>query len=203
MSCLSKQNLSEMSVKELLCTILTDNLVERLFDIVESLVDLSRASYEEFTSAGLSKSEIQQIKTVLELSTRYWSQQSRVSKITGPMDCYKLLEPLMRNLEQEIVRLILLDENHNVLATPVVTIGTLDSSLVHPREVFKYAIRDNATAIVMAHQHPSGDPTPSNHDFQATERIVRAGKILGVEVVDHIILGFAGKYFSFLENGQL
>ncbi len=200
---MSNRKLARLSVKELLCNILTKDLGEKVFSVFDSLVEVSRASYEEFTEAGFHQSEIQQIKTVLEVGTRYWSQPPPISKITCPMDSYKLLEPLMKNLEQEVVRVILLDEHDNVLSTPVITIGTLDSSLIHPREVFKHAIRDNATAIIMAHQHPSGDPTPSSPDFQATERIVKAGKILGVEVLDHIILGFAGKYFSFRENGQL
>ncbi len=196
-------NLSSFSVRELLCTVLTEDLAERVLAEFSSLTDVSRASYEEFTEVGFEESEIQRIRTVLELSARYWSQIPNVGKVTTPSEWYRLLEPLMQNKEQEMVRVVLLDKDCNVLSVPISTVGTLSSSLVHPREMFKQAIRDNAASIIMAHQHPSGDPTPSHDDFNATARIVKAGILLDVEVLDHMIFGSPGRYFSFREHGQL
>jgi DNA repair protein RadC len=203
MSILNNLNLSSFSVRDLLCTVLTEDLAERVLAEFSSLTDVSRASYEEFTEVGFEESEIQRIRTVLELSARYWSQIPNVGKVTTPSEWYRLLEPLMQNKEQEMVRVVLLDKDCNVLSTPIITVGTLSSSLVHPREMFKQAIRDNAASIIMAHQHPSGDPTPSRDDFSATVRIVKAGTLLDVKVLDHMILGSPGRYFSFREQGQL
>ena len=87
-------------------------------------------------------------------------------KVTTSHEGYLLLEPLMHNNEQEVVRTILLDERENVLSIPIITVGTLNSSLLHPRELFKEAIRENAHSLIIAHQHPSGDPTPSGDDLQ-------------------------------------
>ena len=96
-------NLSSFSVRDLLCTVLTEDLAERVLAEFSSLTDVSRASYEEFTEVGFEESEIQRIRTVLELSARYWSQIPNVGKVTTPSEWYRLLEPLMQNKEQEMV----------------------------------------------------------------------------------------------------
>ncbi|MGI6625551.1 MAG: JAB domain-containing protein [Limnochordia bacterium] len=96
-----------------------------------------------------------------------------------------------------------MDKRRGVLATPLITMGTLSSCSVDPREIFKEAIRINAHSLIMAHQHPSGDPSPSQPDISTTQRVKDAGKILGIEVIDHVIIGKEGRYFSFFEGGLL
>jgi len=200
---LSNLNVSRLSTKELLGAVLTDDVATKLLHQFGSLAEVCRASHEEFLDAGIHQSEIQRIRTIFELSARYWSQKPKMRKVTTSHEGYLLLEPLMHNNEQEVVRTILLDERENVLSIPIITVGTLNSSLLHPRELFKEAIRENAHSLIIAHQHPSGDPTPSGDDLSSTKRMVDAGAILGIKVVDHIILGSKGKYFSFYEQGIL
>ncbi len=200
---MNNPNLSSMSIRELLSAILNSNLAERLIDQFESLDDVTKASYEEFVDAGIHPSDVQRIRGVFELGTRYWSQGPKIRKVNSSGDAFEILEPLLQNKDQEMVRAILLDKRRSVLEVPLITVGTLSSSLVHPREVFKQAVRINAKFMVMAHQHPSGDPTPSRDDFITTTRIVNAGKILGIEVLDHVIIGSNGRYYSFSDNGTL
>jgi DNA repair protein RadC len=98
--------------------------------------------------------------------------------------------------------IVLLDTKHRVLKTAVLSVGTLDASLVHPREVFREAAGGGAAAIVLFHNHPSGDPTPSGDDVALTARLVEAGRLMGIEVVDHLVLADA-RYCSFKEMGRL
>jgi DNA repair protein RadC len=95
-----------------------------------------------------------------------------------------------------------LDARNKLITKETISIGTINSSLVHPREVFEPAIRELAVAIILVHNHPSGDPTPSEDDIALTKRLIEAGKILGIEVTDHIIIG-KNKYFSFKERGLI
>jgi DNA repair protein RadC len=97
---------------------------------------------------------------------------------------------------------LLLDVKHRVIAEEVVSIGILDGALIHPREVFKAAITANAAAIIVAHNHPSGDLKPSGQDAEVTRRLRKAGEILGIPVVDHVIVGPTGGHFSFREGGD-
>jgi DNA repair protein RadC len=92
-------------------------------------------------------------------------------------------------LDREHFRVVLLNTKNQVLAVETISVGGLSSSLVHPREVFKRAIQRSAAALILVHNHPSGDPTPSSEDLEVTKRLQEAGKILGIEVLDHIIIG--------------
>lgn len=152
---------------------------------------------------GWTKHDIKQIRAVLELGKKYAAQTPKVTVIQSASDSRKLLAPLMQGLDQEVVRCILLDERNRVLDIPLVTVGTLSSCHVDAREVFKGAIRQNAHAIIMAHQHPSGDPHPSTPDIDMTERIKNAGDILGIKILDHVIIGAGDRHFSFYENNRL
>lgn len=109
----------------------------------------------------------------------------------------------MQDLDQEVIRCVLLDEHRNILATPLITMGTINSCCVDPREVFKEAIRINAHSLIMAHQHPSGDPSPSQPDIVTTQRIRDAGNILGIAVIDHVTIGKEGRFYSFFDAGRL
>lgn len=120
----------------------------------------------------------------------------------SPREAADLLRPVLESEEQEVMVAILLDAQHYAIARVEVTRGIVDASLVHPREVFRVAIALGASAIIVAHNHPSGDPTPSQPDREVTRQLVSAGAILDIPVHDHVIIG-AGRYVSFAECGWM
>lgn len=122
-------------------------------------------------------------------------------KIGQPEDAVTLFQSL-ENADREMMLLLCLDRKGQPTHIQTISIGTLHSSLVHPREVFKTAILSNSASIIIAHNHPSGDPTPSHDDLEITKRIKEAGELLGIELLDHIIIG-ANNYYSFKSKGQL
>ena len=122
-------------------------------------------------------------------------------KIGTPFSLYKILRTLLEEEDRENFLVISLDTKNHINGINVISTGTLNSSLVHPREVFKMAILNNSNSIIIAHNHPSGDTEPSNEDIKVTDRLVECGKILGIEVLDHIIVGEG--YYSFKEKGKI
>jgi DNA repair protein RadC len=120
------------------------------------------------------------------------------SRIRGPHDVYERCAPGLRDLQQEEFHVLLLNTQNAVVRELVVTRGTLDASLVHPREVFRAAVAESAAAMVLVHNHPSGDPTPSPEDRTVTMQLAQAGRLLGIAVLDHIVIG-DGRYVSFVE----
>ncbi len=121
--------------------------------------------------------------------------------ISSPADVESLLRGRIANLDRENFVAVLLNTKNEVVEYPTISVGTLSSSLVHPREVFKPAIRASAAGIVLAHNHPSGKVEPSREDREVTRRLVEASEIIGIEVLDHVILGDG--YFSMKEHGML
>ena len=122
--------------------------------------------------------------------------------LSAPKDAAAAFMAVLQDEPAEVFAMICLTTKHRVIAFHEVSRGTLDATLVHPREVFKVALLANAAAIILTHNHPSGDPIPSADDVQLTRRLVDAGALLGVEVLDHIIVG-DGRYYSFKEGGRL
>ena len=119
-----------------------------------------------------------------------------------PQEVAHLLTTLLQDEATEVFGLLCLTTTHRVIAYHEVSRGGLDATLVHPRDVFKAAILANAAAVILAHTHPSGDPTPSGEDTALTRRLVDGGALLGIEVLDHLIVG-DGRYCSFREEGRL
>src|SRR3990172_10475472 len=119
---------------------------------------------------------------------------SATKRINEPKDIAHIIKPLLWDADREHCLVIMLNGKTRITAINTVSIGTLTSSLVHPREVFKPAILTNAASIILAHNHPSGDPTPSEDDLTITKRLKEAGELLGISVLDHIIIGYS--YFS-------
>jgi len=119
-----------------------------------------------------------------------------------PWDAASALMTLLQDEPAEVFAILCLTTKHRVIAYHEVSRGTLDSTLVHPREVFKAGLLANAAAIVASHNHPSGDPTPSPDDVALTRRLVEVGDVIGIPVLDHIIIG-DGRYYSFKEAGRL
>jgi len=124
--------------------------------------------------------------------------------LAAPIDAARTARELVGDdLDREVFGILLVNTRNRITAMHIVSVGTLNGAYVHPREVFKAAILGNAAAIILFHNHPSGDPEPSHEDRQLTRRLTDAGRILGIEVLDHVILGDEARYFSFKERGLI
>lgn len=143
-----------------------------------------------------------QIKAAIELGRRMKQKDIVEVKITSPQDVVGLLMDDMQYLKQECFKIILLDTKNKVIKVEKISVGTLNSSLVHPREVFVKAIKQHAASIILAHNHPSGDTEPSAEDKSITRRLVEAGELIGISVLDHIIIG-RESYLSFKQEKLL
>ena len=124
-------------------------------------------------------------------------------RIEGPATAASVLHQYFEGADREHFVVLLLDTKHQIIGIHTVSVGVLDASLIHPREIFKPAILANAAAIILAHNHPSGDPTPSAEDRLVTQQMVAAGRLIGIAVMDHVIVGERPHFISFVESGML
>ena len=152
---------------------------------------------------GLGQAKAATVLAALEIGRRIASAKP-IEKIhlSCPQDVADFLMPRLRYAAKEQFVVILLNNKNKVIGTEVVSEGSLSSSIVHPREVYAPAILHHAAAIMVAHNHPSGDPKPSTEDVEVTRMLARSGKVLGIPMIDHVIIG-DGNYYSFLENEAL
>ena len=152
---------------------------------------------------GLGQAKAATVLAALEIGRRIASAKP-LEKIhlSCPQDVADFLMPRLRFAAKEQFVVILLNNKNKVIGTEVVSEGSLSSSIVHPREVYAPAILHHAAAIMVAHNHPSGDPKPSTEDTEVTRMLARSGKVLGIPMIDHVIIG-DGNYYSFLENEAL
>ena len=152
---------------------------------------------------GLGQAKAATVLAALEIGRRIASAKP-IEKIhlSCPQDVADFLMPRLRYAAKEQFVVILLNSKNKVIGTEVVSEGSLSSSIVHPREVYAPAILHHAAAIMVAHNHPSGDPKPSTEDEEVTRMLARSGKVLGIPMIDHVIIG-DGNYYSFLENEAL
>ena len=141
---------------------------------------------------------IYQVKLV-----RDGSQPSERKKVDCAATAARILQQYLEGADREHFVVLLLDTQNQVIGIHTVTIGTLDASLIHPREVYKTAILANAASVLLAHNHPSGDPTPSTEDLMVTRQLSEAGITIGIEVLDHVVVGDTGRYYSFREAGRM
>lgn len=123
--------------------------------------------------------------------------------IISPEDAVKLAASYIADEDREIVLVMMLDTKNKVIGLHKAHIGSLNASVVHPREIFKCAILNNAASIIVSHQHPSGDPTESKQDIEMTKRLLECGLILGIPLLDHVIVSYTGKYVSLKEKGYI
>lgn len=152
---------------------------------------------------GVGRAKAAQLKAALEIGRRALATPlSTGIRISSSADLFRHFYPLLRDYKQELFKVILLDAKNAIVKETTVSEGTLTLSLVHPREVFKLAIRESAAGVIFVHNHPSGDPTPSREDRHLTDRLVAAGRVLGITVLDHVIIG-DGRYVSFADEGWL
>jgi len=165
---------------------------------------ISEATIEELSQIkGIGFAKAVQIKACFELGKRQdLEPELKDFDIKDPQSVIKAIRASIKDKAKEHFKLILLNTRNKIIGISTVSIGTLNTSIVHPREVFKEAIIHNAMSVVLAHNHPSGDPDPSEDDLTITRRLVEAGKILGVEVIDHIIISKNG-FFSFKDKGLM
>ena len=173
---------------------------QKLLSQFRSLEKLSEASIEELSSIkGIGPAKATQIKAVFEIGRRLSTQipSYKSKELNNPEKVHKLIKNKLKNYHKEHFYIILLNSRNWSLAE--VSIGSLNASIVHPREVFSEAIKNKAASVIFVHNHPSGDPEPSEDDLEITKRLVNGGKILGIEVVDHIVVA-KDRFMSFKEE---
>jgi DNA repair protein RadC len=196
---LSKLGSEALSSQEILALILGRGIkgesvivtAQKLLSKFGNLKSLASASIEELTQIkGIGPAKAAQIKASFELSKRLENSSNETVKITvkSPEDVVKTARNLLKGKKKEHFLAICLDTRNHLIKTSTVSIGSLDCSIVHPREVFKDAISSSAASVIFIHNHPSGDPTPSEDDIKMTKRLIEAGEIIGIEVLDHIIV---------------
>jgi DNA repair protein RadC len=175
---------------------------QRLLSDLGGISGLHRAGYEEVCSQhGIGPAKAAQIKAAIELGRRLTVQAPEERPaIHSPADAAELVRYEMSALEQEELRVVLLDTRNRVMHIEPVYRGSLNSSQIRVGELFRPAIRRNAAALIVVHNHPSGDPTPSPDDAAVTRAIVQAGKLLDIDVLDHLVIG-RGRYVSLKERG--
>ncbi len=169
-----------------------------------SVRDLAAASVEELVSVrGIGPAKAIHVLAALEFAKRLQEHTGdELDLINNPGDAAGIVMEDMRRLDREHFVILMLNTKHRVMAKKVVSIGHLNASLVHPRELFKDVIRRSSAAVILVHNHPSGDPTPSEDDLSITRRLVDAGNLLGISVLDHVIVG-DHRYVSLREQGLL
>lgn len=187
-----------LSNEELLAIILRTgnkdlNAVELSYRIIHSVGGLNGlftvSAKELMKVKGVKEAKATQILAICELYKRFKLSQIRDFKIIKPSDVADIVLDELRMLKQEVLVLITLDSKNKVISKKEIFKGGLNSSLVHPREIFKEAVKDSAASIIICHNHPSGDPTPSRDDINITTRLKECGKMMGIELLDHLIIG--------------
>jgi len=194
-----------LSVTELLAHVLRDvDAARALLDTFSGIRELGKAAYDELVNVhGISSARAEQILAALELGKRFLStHEGERVLIRCPEDVFQVLRPQLGARAQEVFVAVLLNSKNQVLKTETVSIGTVNASIVHPREVFKPAISASATSVVLAHNHPTGSPEPSREDILITRRMEKTGRIMGIDIVDHVIVA-ADKYVSLKERGMI
>lgn len=202
----------ELSNSELLAIILRTgsnsenilNLSSRILKETGGLNGLMECSADDFMNLkGIGEAKASQLLALAELGKRFKSFKSGDEyKISEPKDAALLVLESMRYLKKEYLKIIMLNTKNIVISIKDVSVGSLNSSIVHPREVFCEAIKKSSASIIICHNHPSGDPTPSGEDINVTRRLKECSTLIGVELLDHIIIG-NGTYISLKEKGIL
>lgn len=174
-------------------------LVSRFEDSFRKLEEASTADLCEVKGIGPAKAA--QIKAALEIAKRFSQEEIRRGESFGSSaDVFNHYREQLGSLKKEEFHVLLLDAKNRKLKDVRVSEGSLTSSLVHPREVFQPIIRESAAAAILVHNHPSGDPMPSQEDLQITQRLREVGQVMGVHILDHLIIG-KGRYISFVDDG--
>ena len=204
---LQKNGPSARSEAELLAVILQKGTSkENVIDMSNRLISkygldkLSECSLKELQEInGIGFAKACQILALFELNKRHNISKKNGKPLKSAKDIFEYFSPRLSGLDKEYFMVLHLDAKNRVIKDETISIGTLNASLIHPREIFKSAIKESANAVVFAHNHPSGDCTPSQGDKEITERLFDAGELLSIKVLDHVIVG-RNEYYSF-RNG--
>jgi len=165
--------------------------------------NIDSKSFSELKRKGLGIAKIAQIKAAIEIGKRFLKEKSLSKiKVKTSKDIVKYFIPYMRDMKKEIFKAVLLDGKNKIIKEVTISEGTLTKSIVHPREILKEAVTELAAAIILIHNHPSGEPQPSQDDIEITNRIISACELVGIKVLDHIIIG-DDNYFSFYDEGLI
>ena len=171
------------------------------FDGLNRIAEASIADLKQIHGIGTATAE--RIQTAFELSRRLINSVDEERPcVVNPKQVYMLVRAEYQGQKQEVLKVLLLNTRNRVLKIETISIGTLNTSVMHPREVYRVALRHNAASIILTHNHPSGSPEPSIDDIQSTEQIAEVGKIIGIPLLDHVIIG-NGKYISLKEKSSL
>ncbi len=208
---LIKNGAAALSDSELLAIILrTGSKQENVINLSQRLLSeynlkqLSTINIAQLMNIhGIKESKAAQIAACFEIARRLESfNEEAKPKISSPEDVYRRIYPRMREQKKENFIELCLDTKNQIIREETISIGSLNANIVHPREVFKTALSVSAAHIIVAHNHPSGDPTPSREDIEITKKLMEAGKIIGIDVLDHVIIG-DGRHFSMKEAGHI
>ena len=209
---LKKVGVDNLSLAELLALVIErgkkgENVLavaQNLISHFGNLENIKKASIEELCQVkGIGFATACKLKAVFKLGEKAQTTSTKYGqKIESPKDVFELLKNDLGDKKKEHFKILSLDSRNKLISIDDVSIGTINASLVHPREVFKTAIQHLAVSIILVHNHPSGDPEPSKADLEITKRIVEAGKIMGIEVRDHIIITKT-KFLSFKQKGLI
>jgi DNA repair protein RadC len=208
---LIKNGPSALSDSELLAIILrTGSKQENVINLSQRILreynikQLSQINLTQLMKVhGIKESKAAQIAACFEIARRLESfEEVEKPKISSPEDVYRRIYPRMREQKKEMFIELCLDTKNQIIREHIISVGSLNANIVHPREVFKLALAESAAHIIVVHNHPSGDPTPSREDIEITKKLAETGIIMGITVLDHVIIG-DGRHFSMKEAGHI
>ena len=209
---LLKKGESYLSDSELLAILINNGtrdksaitLAREIIETSDGIRNLSNITVEELSKIkGIGLAKACRIISALELGRRVSvASEMQKFKISSPQDIGNVYMEELRYKKKEIFRVVLLNTKNVIIGSKDISEGSINASIVHPREVFLEAIKKSANKMILMHNHPSGDPTPSSEDINITKRLISAGQIVGIEILDHVIIG-DGSFYSFKENGQI
>lgn len=166
---------------------------------LNNLFDCSLKELQKIKGIGPSKA--MQLLAMAELGKRYSQSKNPVNKISCAQDVFDLVHERLKDKMQEHFYVLILNNKNNIVSEKLITKGILDASIIHPREIFKEAIRHSASKVILVHNHPSGDLTPSKEDLDITKKLEEAGQMVDIKVLDHIIIG-NGNYWSYKNHSK-